>query len=81
MIPNEKLQPNKYYAATTLINKGYIPWISAANTFQDILETEEGKKLYKPIQRKTKGGYNKNFIKGSVIIEILKKAEEGKLTI
>ena len=73
------IKPNSYYAASTIINNGWIPWIKHKITFRNVLNTEEGQELYKPVVRKA-GKYVYIKIKGKTLLEVIKKADNGTLT-
>ena len=73
-----KINPERYYAASTIIKNGWLPWILHAKTFKEVLETKEGQELYKPVVR-TAGGYTYRKIKGETLIDVIKKADDGKL--
>ncbi len=74
------IDANEWYAYTTVINNKWIPWIKHKNTLKGMLETKEGKKLYKPIVRVAG---NKTFyrIKGSTLIEVIGLSDKGLLRI
>ena len=72
------INPEEYYSASHIINNNLFPWISAPNTFLELLNTDKGKELLKPVIRDA-GKKKRYFIKGSTILEIHKLAEEGNL--
>ena len=74
------IDPTKYYAASTIIKNGWFPWIKHITTFRNMIDTEEGKKLYKPVIR-VAGKYTFNKIKGSTIIDIIELSDKGLLRI
>lgn len=74
------IDPEKYYSASKVIANGFFPWIKSTMTFTNMLNTERGVEIYKPIIRQA--AKNKRyFIKGSTIIEIRELAEKGELEI
>lgn len=77
---HNKILPNEYYAASTIIKNGWFPWIKHVQTFRKILKTEEGLQIYMPVVRSA-GKYTYYKIKGDVILSIIKKAGEGALNI
>jgi len=74
------IKPEGYYAASSIIRSGWFPWIKHVQTFRRMLETDEGKVMYKPIVR-TAGKYTFYKIKGSTILEIIDRANSGLLKI
>ena len=73
------IDPGKYYTASQVVKNGWTMW-SAVLSFTTFLNTEEGKRLYKPIIF-TQGAVKRYKILGSSIIEVLEKADKGELNI
>lgn len=73
------INPKTEYAASTIIDNGWIPWILHRETFRRVLDTKEGQELYKPVIRKA-GKYTYIKIKGKTLIEVIKNRDAGKLT-
>jgi hypothetical protein len=72
------IKPNSYYAASTIIRNQWLPWIKHAITFKNILDTEEGHELYKPVIRRA-GKYTYRKVKGSTLLAVIKSADSGEL--
>ena len=73
-----KIEPNKYYSVNYIATKKIIPTFFSHFTLTAYLETEKGRELFKPIIKKT-SSYTKYLVKGEILLEILKKMEEGSL--
>lgn len=74
------IDPEEYYAASTIIRNDWFPWIKHVDTFRKMLKTEEGIAMYKPVVR-TAGKYVRRRIKGSTILEVINLANKGLLKI
>ena len=76
---NKLLDKNKYYAASTVIRRGYLgDWVKSVNTFLDILKTERGQEVFKPILKQG-SNYMTYRIKGQTIMDVMKLIEKGDL--
>ena len=47
-----QIDPEKYYSASFVIVSGLFPWIKSVKGFTDMLRTEQGAELYKPVVEK-----------------------------
>jgi hypothetical protein len=74
------IDPEEYYSATAIIKSGWFPWIKHILTFRGMLQTKEGQEMYKPVIR-TAGKYTYYKIKGDTILDVIKSAEDGTLSI
>ncbi len=74
----EKIGSEKWYSANYLITNQVFPWIHSLSTLTRWVESN--KDLFKPIIKPGKTGKRYHF-KGEIILELLKKAEEGELEI
>jgi len=73
-----ELQPNSYYSATAIIREGFLGnWVKSRKTFTDLLRTERGQEVFKPIIRQ--GKYMSFRIQGQTVLDVLKLIEAGEL--
>lgn len=75
----DQIDPNRYYTASAMARNGWTPWKSNI-TVTLFLNTEEGKRIYKPIIT-TKGSIMRYKVLGAFIIEALKSIDLGELKI
>lgn len=76
-----EIKPDKFYSATSLIKGEAFPWMKSVMPFIDMLNTEKGREIFKPIIRIGKRGDKRYFIKGSNVIEVNRLAEQGLLNL
>jgi len=74
-----EIDTGRYYSASDVVKKGWTLW-SAVLSFTTFLNTDEGKRLYKPIIF-TQGAVRRYKIHGSAIREVLEMADKGELKI
>lgn len=72
-------EKNKYYSSGAVIKEGFLgEWIKSRRGFIDILNTERGREVFKPIIRKsTKYTYYK--IKGQTLLDVIALIDSGEL--
>lgn len=75
----KEIEPEKYYSASQIIKNNWL-WMSTVLTLTSFLNTEEGKRLLKPILIE-RGAVKRYQIKGDAIIEVLELVEKGELHI
>jgi hypothetical protein len=80
ILSTDTINPNEYYAATTIIRRKWFPWIKSQMTFMGMIKTKKAQLMYEPIIRQA-GKQTRYYISGKKILEIKKLAEEGKLII
>jgi len=73
-----EINPDTYYATTTIIKYGWFPWIKHVLTLRKILLTPEGQEIYKPVVR-VSGTRTFIKIKGSTILDVIQRAANGAL--
>lgn len=73
------INPEEYYSASEIVKNGWL-WMNTVLTFTTFLNTEEGRRLFKPIIIE-RGAVKRYQIKGSSIIEVLAEIEKGELHI
>lgn len=74
-----EINPGEEYSASHVVKNGWTMWKTVL-TFTMFLNSEEGKRLYKPVIFK-QGAATRYKIRGSDIIDVLKLRQEGKLEI
>lgn len=72
-------EKNKYYSAGAVVKEGFLgDWVKSRKGFIDILNSERGQEVFKPIIRQsTKYTYYK--IKGQTLIDVLELIDKGEL--
>lgn len=73
------IDPGKEYSASQVAKSGWTFW-RAVLSFTRFLNTDEGKRLYKPISF-TQGAVKRYKVRGSDVIEVLRLREKGEITI
>lgn len=76
----KEIDPGTFYSASHVIRQGWIGWVKTVLTFTMFLNTEEGKRLYRPIITHTSAS-KRYKIPGSALIEVLQMVEKGELKI
>jgi len=74
------IDPGKYYSINAIVKQGLFPAIKSPHTLSKYISTGNGQRMFKPITKQT-SKYKFLFVKGSTLIDLKLKAEEGKLTI
>lgn len=75
----QEIDSNKYYSASEVVKRGWTMW-NAVLSFTTFLNTDEGKRIYKPVIF-TQGAVKRYKIHGSTIREVLELADKGELHI
>ena len=74
----KNIDKEKYYSVNQIFQEELIPWFNSHVAITNFVESKDGSAILKPIIKQSKK--RKAFlIKGEKIIELIKKAEEGKL--
>ena len=72
------IENENYYSVRQIVINKWLPWATSHITLTEYLNSPKGRELFKPIIKQT-DKFQKYYVKGSTLLEIIKQSEEGKL--